>query len=67
MTESHPLTAAGSRRLQGLGIALVLVGIGIIFAGEFEVLPRGGLTFAIGGAVIAVGVLMHLRGRVAKT
>lgn len=50
-----------------LGIALAIVGAGIIFAGEFEVLPRDGLTAAIGGGVIGLGVFLFLRSRIAKT
>jgi membrane associated rhomboid family serine protease len=67
VTESQPATAVGSRRLAMLGIALVLVGAVIVFAGEFEVLPRDGMTAAIGGGVIGLGVFVYLRSRLAKT
>jgi hypothetical protein len=53
----------GSKGLQLLGLAMVLGGIGIIFAGEFEFLPRSALTSGIGAGIAALGVWVSLRGR----
>lgn len=67
MDQPQPaVTRSRSRGLQLLGLAMMLVGMGIIFAGEFEVLPRSALTSGLGGGVMAGGLWVHLRGRITK-
>ena len=56
----------GSPALQTLGLIMLLGGVAIIFAGEFEILPRSGLTSGLGAGIALLGVWANWRGRAAK-